>query len=62
MVQTVARNAIRIQYAKAGQQTSDLPDWLYVKHGIVQSQDVKVKVDAKRQQIVIRDKGGQSGL
>ena len=59
MVQTVARNAIRIQYAKAGQQTSDLPDWLYVKHGIVQSQDVKVKVDAKRQQIVIRDKGGK---
>ena len=58
-VQTVARNAVRIQYVEGSQQTSDLPDWMYVKHGIVQSQDVKVTVDKKRQQIVIRDKGGK---
>ena len=59
VVRTVARNAVRIQYTEGGQQTSDLPDWLYIKHGIVQSQDVNVKVDEKRQQIVIRDKGGK---
>ena len=59
-VQTVARNAVRIQYVEGGWQTSDLPDWLYVKHGTIQSQDVKVRVDGKRQQIVIRDKGGKA--
>ena len=59
-VQTVARNAVRVQYVEGRQQTSDLPDWLYVKHGIVQSQNVKVRVDGKRQQIVIRDKGGRA--
>ncbi len=58
-VQTVARNAVRIQYVEGQQQASDLPDWLYVKHGSVKSRDVKVKVDDKRQQIVIRDKGGK---
>ena len=59
-VQTLARNAVRIQYVEGEQQTSELPDWLYVKHGLVQSQDMKVKVDVKRQRIVIRDKGGKS--
>jgi alpha-D-xyloside xylohydrolase len=58
-VQTVARNAVRIQYSEGGQK-SDLPDWLYVKHGTVTSRDIKVKVDGKRQQIVIRDKGGKT--
>ena len=59
-VQSVARNAVRIQYVEGGQQTSDLPDWLYVKHNKVQSQNVEVRVDGKRQQIVIRDKGGRA--
>ncbi len=58
-VQTVARNAVRIQY-REGQQKSDLPDWLYVKHDEVRSKDIKVRVDAKRQQVVIRDKGGKA--
>ena len=58
-VQTVARNAVRVQYQTAGQQ-SDLPDWLYVRHGEVKSSDVKVKVDGKRQQIVIKDKGDKA--
>ena len=56
----VARNAVRIQYVEGKQQTSDLPDWLYVKHNKVQSQHVEVRVDGKRQQIVIRDKGGRA--
>ena len=59
-VQTVARNAVRVQYVDGGQQKSELPDWLYVKHGTVKSRDVKIKVDAKHQQIVIRDKGGKA--
>ena len=58
-VQTVARNAVRVQYQTAEQQ-SDLPDWLYVKHDEVKNSDVKVKVDAKRQQIVIKNKGGKA--
>ena len=58
-VQTVARNAVRVQYQTAGQQ-SDLPDWIYVRHDEVKNSDVKVKVDAKRQQIVIKNKGGKA--
>ena len=60
LVQTVARNAVRIQYVEGEQPASDLPDWLYVKHNNVQSQNVKVKVDGKRQKIVIKDKGGRA--
>ncbi len=59
-VHKVARNAVRIQYVEGKQQASDLPDWLYVRHSEVQSQNVKVRVDGKRQQIVIRDKGGRA--
>ena len=59
-VQTVARNAVRIQYVEGQQQANDLPDWLYVKHGTVKSRDVQVRVDNKRQQVVIRDKGGKA--
>ena len=59
-VQTVARNAVRVQYSEGTQQKSDLPDWLYVKHGAVKSGDVNVKVDAKRQQVVVRDKRGKA--
>ena len=59
-VQTVARNAVRIQYVEGLQPANDMPDWLYVKHKTIQSQDVKVRVDGKRQQVVIRDKGGKS--
>ena len=59
-VQAMARNAVRIQYVEGEQPASDLPDWLYVKHNNVQSQNVKVRVDRKRQQIVIRDKGGRA--
>ena len=59
-VQTVARNAVRVQYTEGEQQSSDLPDWLYVKHGTVKSRAVQVKVDGKRQQVVIRDKGGKA--
>jgi len=59
-VQTIARNAVRVQYTEGTAAKSDLPDWIYVKHGTERSRDVKVKVDAKRQQIVIRDKGGKA--
>ena len=59
-VQTVARNAVRVQYTEGEPLKSDLPDWLYVKHGSVKSRAVQVKVDEKRQQVVIRDKGGRA--
>ena len=43
-IETMARNAVRIQYTEDNS-TSDLPDWLYVKHKKVRSRDMKVEVD-----------------
>ena len=57
-VTTVARNAVRIQYAE-GNAESDLPDWLYVKHDEVKSKDVKVTVDARRQTLTVKDRKGR---
>jgi alpha-D-xyloside xylohydrolase len=54
----VARNAVRIQYTE-GTVQNDLPDWLYVKHEVVKNSDVKVDVDAKRQQLTIKDRYGK---
>ena len=67
-VQTVARNAVRIQYTDCnatlpkgeGLQHSDLPDWLYVKHGTVKSREIKVTVDEKRGLLVVKDKSGKA--
>ena len=57
-VTTVARNAVRIQYAE-GEVKNDLPDWLYVKHGAVKSKDVKVDVDSRRQVLTIKNRQGR---
>ena len=57
-VTTVARNAVRIQYAE-GEAENDLPDWLYVKHGTVKSKDVKVDVDSRRQVLTVKDRQGR---
>ena len=59
-VQTVARNAVRVQYTEKGTPQSDLPDWLYVKHGAVKSRDVKVDVDKKRQLLTVKDRNGKA--
>ena len=56
-VTIVARNAVRVQYAETETQ-SDLPDWLYVKHGEVDSKDVKVEVDSRRQVLTVKDRMG----
>ena len=58
-VRKVARNAVRIQYWRE-KQTSDLPDWLYVKNDEVKSQDITVDVDNARQTVVIKDQTGKS--
>ena len=57
-VTIVARNAVRVQYAETETQ-SDLPDWLYVKHGEVDSKDVKVEVDSRRQVLTVKDRKGR---
>ena len=57
-VTKVARNAVRVQYAE-GEVKNDLPDWLYVKHGEVDTKDVKVEVDARRQLLTIKDRKGR---
>jgi alpha-D-xyloside xylohydrolase len=38
---------------------SDLPDWLYVKHDEVESQDISTQIDAEQQTITIKDKNGK---
>ena len=58
-VQKVADNAVRIQYTE-GNVKSDLPDWLYVKHETVADCALKVTVDAKKQQLVIKDRKGKT--
>jgi len=62
-VSKVARNAVRIQYttrsAEAQAETGDLPDWLYVKHDLVEHQDISYQVDAQRQVLVVKDKKGR---
>ena len=55
----VARNAIRVQYTTDEAKANDLPDWLYVKHGEVERQDISFKVDAQQQTFTVSDKGGQ---
>ena len=57
-VSKVARNAVRIQYMEA-EVKSDLPDWLYVKHDEVESQDISTQIDAEQQTITIKDKNGK---
>ena len=58
-VTKVARNAVRIQYAK-GNVESDLPDWLYVKHGEVKSKDIAVSMDAKQGRLTVKDRKGRT--
>jgi len=59
-VKTVARNAVRIQYTEGTPQQSDLPEWIYVKDDAVRSNDVKVSIDGRRQQLTISDKKGRT--
>ena len=58
-VSKVARNAVRIQYTTDDAATNDLPDWLYVKHDEVESQDISTQIDAQQQTITIKNKDGK---
>ena len=58
-VSKVARNAVRIQYTTDDAAKEDLPDWLYVKHDEVKSQDISTQIDAEQQTITIKDKNGK---
>lgn len=58
-VTKVARNAVRIQYTTAEAKASDLPDWLYVKHGEVATADIACTVDTERQTVTVSDKTGK---
>ena len=57
-VKPVARNAVRIQYSE-GAAKSDLPDWLYVRHDEVPSQDISVDIDAAQQTIKVCNQQGR---
>ena len=59
-VKKVARNAVRVQYTTDESRKSDLPDWLYVKHDEVESQDISTQIDAQRQVLTIKDKNGKT--
>ena len=58
-VKYVARNAVRIQYDEDGVLPEQLPDWSYVKDAEVSNHDITVKVDAKRQLLLVKDKQGR---
>jgi alpha-D-xyloside xylohydrolase len=58
-VQQVAHNAVRIQYTE-GDVQNGLPDWIYVKHETVKSNDLKVTLDKKHQRLFIKDKSGKT--
>ena len=58
-VSKVARNAVRIQYTTDDAAKEDLPDWLYVKHDEVKSQDISTQIDAQGQTVTIKDKNGK---
>ena len=57
-VKKVAGNAVRIIYAE-GQAESDLPDWLYVKHDEVKTNNIRVDIDRKRQLLTVKDRKGK---
>jgi len=57
-VSNVAKNAVRVQFTK-GEVKSDLPDWLYVKHETVDDCDLKVTVDKKQKQLIVKDRNGK---
>ena len=55
-VKYVAKNAVRIQYAPRGAQSS-LPDWVYVRHGEEPSPDIRATV--KGNVVTVRDQSGR---
>lgn len=59
VVTNVARNAVRIQYVEEPAVTTDLPDWLYVKHDEVQDCKVTVRVDSKQKIVTVQNQRGQ---
>ncbi len=62
-VTTVARNAVRIQFtspSEGDQKGADLPDWLYVKHDEVKTDDVTVDVDNGQGRVTVKDRRGNA--
>ncbi len=56
-IKKVAHNAVRIIYQE-GEDSNNLPDWLYVKHGEVDNCDVQIEVDNVSQKVTLKDKNG----
>jgi alpha-D-xyloside xylohydrolase len=58
-VTKVARNAVRVQYTTDDAKKNDLPDWLYVKHDRVESDDIAYQVDAQKQTLTVKNQQGK---
>ena len=60
-VMPVAKNAVRIRYVPKNNKYhgAQLPDWLYVKHDRVKNCELKVDIDARTNQLKIKDKQGK---
>ena len=56
-VTNVAPSAVRIQYSEPGT-TTDLPDWLYVRHDVVAKSDLRVTVKGTR--VTVKNKAGKT--
>ena len=59
-VSKVARNAVRIQYTTNEVQSSDLPDWIYVKKDCVENQDISCEVNAESLTLTVKDREGNA--
>lgn len=57
-VQPVAHNAVRVRYTEHAA-TSELPDWVYVKHDVVKTKGIQVEVDQAQRILTIKDKSGR---
>ena len=53
----VAKNAVRVRYAKQAAK-SDLPDWLYVSHDELKQADITAEVDGRT--LTVKDKTGKA--
>ena len=58
IVKTVAENAVRVKYVE-GERKTDLPDWVYVSHEDVKSDQIKVRVNNHKGSIEVCDKNGK---
>ena len=59
-VTTLARNAVRIQYTEGEDSRDPLPDWLYVRHEPVKSNEISTNIDKRHGRVTVKDGRGRA--